>query len=227
MSTTFSPSSNGLSQFSAPTAASLSEQIRVILASSGPAALADSLRNVLAAAAEVLDQKAQAPEQVHFYRRGDEQHWYKMSAAHMEYIRTLTGERYDYQAFYTAPTTGPAHSELVHPMGEGIGEGDAIARSKFILRLVDAYVERPSAQTRTVLRAALMHQFDRDITPQGLLDIARTTGLRAHLRGVPPSVARELLANFVAAIPAAACGARDVASQAHYPGAPALEAPAP
>jgi len=152
-----------------------------------------------------------AAEQVHFYRRGDEKVWYKTSAAHLESVSKLDGERYECQTFYTAPPAFPLSHDSVAPMGEEMGEGDAIARSRFILRLVDAYVEKPGADTRTALRTALMHQFDRDVTPQALLDIARTTGLRAHLHGVPPSLARELLAEFVAAVPAAACGTRDLA----------------
>jgi len=135
-----------------------------------------------------------AAEQVHFYRRGDEKVWYKTSAAHLQTVSKLSGERYECHTFYTAPPASPLSHDSVEIMGEGMGEGDAIARSRFILRLVDAYVEKPSADTRTALRTALMHQFDRDVTPQALLDIARTTGLRAHLHGVPPSLARELLA---------------------------------
>lgn len=176
---------------------------------------------------EAARASAAAAEQVHFYRRGDEKVWYKTSAEHVESVSRLTGERYECQSFYTAPPATPLIHDFVETMGEGMGEGDAIARSKFILRLVDAYVEKPGAGTRTALRTALMHQFDRDITPQGLLDIARTTGLRARLHGVPPSLARELLAQFVAAVPAAACGARQVVSQADDTDVPAVDAPAP
>lgn len=151
-----------------------------------------------------------AAEQVHFYRRGDENVWHKTDADHLASVRGLTGEQYECHTFYTAPPAFPSSQDFVQRRREGMGEGDAIARSKFILHLVDAYVEKPGADTRTALRMALMHQFDRNITPQALLDIARTTGLRAHMHGVPPSLARELLAEFVAAVPAAACGARDV-----------------
>lgn len=167
-----------------------------------------------------------AAEQVHFYRRGDEKVWHKTNADHLASIRGLTEERYECHTFYTAPPAFPLNHDFVETMGEGMGEGDAIARSKFILRLVDAYVEKPGADTRTALRTALMHQFDRDITPQGLLDIARTTGLRQHLHGVAPSLAREMLAEFVAAVPAAACGARQVVSQADDTDVPAVDAPA-
>lgn len=177
---------------------------------------------------ERIDARASAAaEQVHFYRRGYETVWNKTSADHLASIRGLTGEPYEGHTFYTAPPTFPMSHDSVEPMGEGMGEGDAIARSKFILRLVDAYVEKPGADTRTALRTALMHQFDRDITPQALLDIARTTGLRAHLHGVGPSLARELLAKFVAAVPAAACGARELASQVDDTDVPAVDAPAP
>lgn len=92
------------------------------------------------------------------------------------------------------------------PHGQRAAEGDAIGRSKSILRLVDEYAERPSADTRTTLRQALMMQFERNVTPHDLLEIARATGLRGYLHGVSPSVARELLTAFVAAVPAAACG---------------------
>lgn len=87
-----------------------------------------------------------------------------------------------------------------------MGEGDAIERTKRILMLVDQYMECPRAASRTALRIALMNEFARDITPTQLLDIARATGLRQHLHGVSPSLARELLSDFVAAVPAAACG---------------------
>ena len=211
----------------APAAGDLVEQIRGLLAKSGPAAVPDTVRSLLIAAADALDTQAAAPEQVHFYRRGDEKVWHKTSADHLASIRGLTQQRYECETFYTAPPAFPLSHDFVETMGEGMGEGDAIARSKFILRLVDAYVEKPSAGTRTALRTALMHQFDRDITPQALLDIARTTGLRAHLHGVPPSLARELLAEFVAAVAAAACGARELVSQADETDVPAADAPAP
>lgn len=178
-------------------------------------------------ATEEAARASAAAEHVHFYRRGEERVWHKTNADHLASIRGLTGERYECHTFYTAPPAFPLSHDSVETMGEGMGEGDAIARSKFILRLVDAYVEKPGADTRTALRTALMHQFDRDVTPQALLDIARTTGLRAHLHGVPPSLARELLAEFVAAVPAAACGARELVSQADDTGAPAPDAPAP
>lgn len=170
------------------------------------------------------------PAQVHFYRRGDEKHWHKTTADHLATIQTLTGERYECATFYAGPApAATSTADAVRAMGEGMGEGDAIERSKFILRLVDAYMERPSAETRTALRMALMHQFDRDITPQGLLDIARETGLRAHLHGVGPTAAREILATFVAAVPAAACGARHTPRERELDAANAtpLDSPAP
>lgn len=178
-------------------------------------------------ATEEAARASAAAEQVHLCRRGDEEIWRKTSADHLAIVRGLTGERYECHTFYTAPPAFPLSHDFVKPLGEGMGEGDAIARSKFILRLVDVYVEKPSAGTRTALRTALMHQFDRDITPQALLEIARTTGLRAHLHGVPPSLAREMLADFVAAVPAAACGARELVSQAYEPDVPEVGAPAP
>lgn len=140
---------------------------------------------------------------------------------------TMTGERYECHSFYTAPPTLAQSHHSFEPTDERMGNGDAIARSKSILRLVDAYVEKPGADTRTALRAALMHQFDRDVTPQGLFDIARRIGLSAHLHGVPASLARELLAEFVAAVPAAACGARQRVSQAEDIDVPTMNAPAP
>ena len=178
-------------------------------------------------ATEVALRASAAAEQVHFYRRGDEEVWYKTSAEHLERVSRLTGERYECQSFYTAPPAFPLSHDFVETVGDGMGEADAIARSKFILRLVDEYVEKPGADTRTALRMALMHQFDRDITPQGLLDIARTTGLRQHLHGVAPSLARQLLAEFVATVPAAACGARQVVSLADDKDVAAMDAPAP
>ena len=174
-------------------------------------------------ATEVAERASAAAEQVHFYRRGDEKVWYKTSAEHLDTVSRLAGERYECYTFYTAPPAALLSHDAVAPMGEG----DAIARSKFILRLVDAYVEKPGSDTRTALRTALMHQFDRDITPQALLDIARTIGLRAHLHGVPPSLARDLLAEFIAAVPAAACGARGLVNQADDTDVPAADAPAP
>jgi hypothetical protein len=40
------------------------------------------------------------------------------------------------------------------------GRGDAIARSKRILALVDEYHEKPTTDTRTALRIALMNEFE-------------------------------------------------------------------
>ena len=91
-------------------------------------------------------------------------------------------------------------------------EGDAIARSKRILHLVDEYVEQQTAGRRTALRCALMDQFSREITPHQLLEVARATGLRQFLHGVNATDARQLLADFVAAVPAAACGAQQTAA---------------
>jgi ribosomal protein L29 len=42
------------------------------------------------------------------------------------------------------------------------GRGDAIARSKRILALVDEYHEKPTTDTRTALRIALMNEFEAD-----------------------------------------------------------------
>lgn len=99
------------------------------------------------------------------------------------------------------------------PEGEApLVEGDAIARSKRILHLVDEYVEQQTAGRRTALRCALMDQFSRDITPHQLLEVARATGLRQFLHGVNATDARQLLAEFVAAVPAAACGVQQAAA---------------
>lgn len=99
------------------------------------------------------------------------------------------------------------------PEGEApLVEGDAIARSKRILHLVDEYVEQQTAGRRTALRCALMDQFSRDITPHQLLEVARATGLRQFLHGVNATDARQLLADFVAAVPAAACGVQQAAA---------------
>lgn len=79
---------------------------------------------------------------------------------------------------------------------------DAIARCKRILNMVDDYVEAQTDTNRGSLRTALMHEFERNITPVQLLEIARATGLRSYLHGVNASAARDMLAEFVAAIPA-------------------------
>lgn len=85
-------------------------------------------------------------------------------------------------------------------------DGDAIAKSKRILQLVDLYLEDQTASRRADLRGALMAELERNVTPHQLLEIARATGLRGYLHGVNATDARRMLAEFVAAIPAAANG---------------------
>jgi hypothetical protein len=112
-----------------------------------------------------------------------------------------------------------AIARRAQPEGEApLVEGDAIARSKRILHLVDEYVEQQTAGRRTALRCALMDQFSRDITPHQLLEVARATGLRQFLHGVNATDARQLLADFVAAVPAAACGVQQAAAPGALPG---------
>jgi hypothetical protein len=88
---------------------------------------------------------------------------------------------------------------------------DAIANSKRIMSLVDDYVQDQSSSRRAALRGALMDEFRQDVTPGELLEIARESGLRAHLIGIGATEARQILAKFVSAIPA---GARHVKSPA-------------
>lgn len=111
-----------------------------------------------------------------------------------------------------------ALARRAQPEGEAsLVEGDAIARSKRILHLVDEYVEQQTAGRRTALRCALMDQFSRDITPHQLLEVARATGLRQFLHGVNATDARQLLADFVAAVPAAAFGVQQAAAPGALP----------
>lgn len=79
---------------------------------------------------------------------------------------------------------------------------DAIARCKLILKLVDAYVDTPTSATRTELRIALMQQFERHLTGQQLYDVAKSTGLWAHLQDIGATAARQVLTEFATALPA-------------------------
>lgn len=116
-------------------------------------------------------------------------------AANAEFINT--------RIVYAAPVSQDAaivadHSGVQEPV-----QGDAIAKSKHVLELVDQYIEDQTAANRTLLRGALMAELDTRLTPHHLLDIARETGLRQHLHGVNATDARVLLAAFVGALPAA------------------------
>ena len=117
---------------------------------------------------------ADMAQEVHFYRRGLEKHWYQTSAEHIASIKRLAVEDYECLTFH-ACRVGPApadpetasydwmaaeqlkgrvisdgmreaYEEALRSVASGSGshgqreaEGDAIARSKSILRLVDEY----------------------------------------------------------------------------------------
>lgn len=84
----------------------------------------------------------------------------------------------------------------------GADTDDAIARSKRILAMVDNYCDSPTSDNRSILRCALMHEFDRNLTSAQLENIARKSGLWAHLSSLGATDARHVIAEFTAALPA-------------------------
>lgn len=97
------------------------------------------------------------------------------------------------------------------------GDVDAMARLRGWGRI--SYLKEPEKLQDTVgeLLAALLTKHwsaatpaqDKQASPEELLDIARKTGLRTHMHGVDATHAKQMLADFVAALPAGSQDAVD------------------